>query len=112
MALKVCNGCSRITNGPLCPECRGKRNRRQYESRKARGKRTGTTSEYRTNRAKALERAGGRCEYFHEGIRCIETTSLECHHINGEHHDHRPENLTVLCHGHHMTVEAGRRSQS
>lgn len=111
MPLKVCVGCSRITSSTRCPDCQTNYNRRQYDSRRARGKRTGTTAAYRKARKQAMARANGRCEYINgDGIRCIETTSLECHHIAGDPLDHRLDGLIVVCHGHHMELERRRRS--
>lgn len=53
-------------------------------------------------RADVFARDGHRCTaQLSSGQRCPVTEGLECDHVNrGD--DHRPSNLTTLCHGHHQ----------
>lgn len=46
-------------------------------------------------------RAEGRCEL--KDVSC--RGPLGCHHINGDHNDHRLENLLLLCKKHHNVGE-------
>lgn len=64
--------------------------------------------EYRRNRALAIRRAGGRCEWMDGGQRCGSRDRVSVDHITpvsqgGTHH---LDNLRVLCRPHHQAKTA------
>ncbi len=60
-------------------------------------------------RAKTFARDGYQCIHVRSdnGLRCTETTNLECDHI-GDRGDHSLDNLRTLCRYHHAKRSGGQ----
>ena len=105
MPLKACTVCGRPSDQRRCPAHHREQYAKQDASRRARGKRHGSTRSYRKARTEALARDGYRCTYVERGRRCTATSRLETHHRNGNPRDDRAENLATICPEHHNLIE-------
>lgn len=66
--------------------------------------------EWKERRAACLARAGRRCEYEENGVRCIATTYLQAHHKSYKRFTkEQPEDLMCLCKAHHELIESQLR---
>jgi 5-methylcytosine-specific restriction endonuclease McrA len=70
----------------------------EWTAHKRKHRRNGSTRAWRTKRAAAIARDGGRCTHVDDdGGRCFETEGLEAHHIDGDWRNDAPENLATRC---------------
>ena len=69
-------------------------------------------SNWKALRKQVQERAGGRCEWIEDGVRCNDPQANQCDHINAG-DDHSLANLRWLCGPHHARKSSseGRQAQ-
>jgi 5-methylcytosine-specific restriction endonuclease McrA len=102
-----------------CQWCRDLVREREWAKHRAackRQRRNGSTAEHRRVRARALERAGHRCEDC--GITAAELRAetgraLQAHHLDGNHLNNQDQNIEVLCppcHARAQRDESGERA--